>query len=124
MHNYHTAMDTVERPWGDYSVLHFENFYQVKKLVVKPGNRISLQSHQLRAEHWFILAGQGTAELNGNEVALSPGDSIDIPIGAIHRISCTGESELVFIEIQTGCSFHEEDITRYADDYGRITNEC
>ena len=108
-----------ERPWGNYTVLHTDAVCQVKKLAVNPGMRLSLQSHQFRAEHWFIVSGQGTAQLDKLEISLNPGDSIDVPIGAKHRISCTSESDLVFIEVQTGTSFEENDIVRYEDDFGR-----
>jgi mannose-6-phosphate isomerase-like protein (cupin superfamily) len=109
-----------ERPWGNYTVLHTDETCQVKKLFVNPGKRISLQSHEFRSEHWFIVSGQGTAELDGKKVELGAGDSIDVPIGSKHRISC-GESEtLVFIEVQTGTSFEESDIVRYEDDFHRI----
>ena len=109
-----------ERPWGNYSVLHSDDRCQVKKLTVLKGKRISLQSHKFRAEHWFIVSGKGTAELDNMEISVKPGDSIDVPTGAKHRISCTSESDLVFIEVQTGSSFEENDIVRYEDDFGRL----
>jgi mannose-6-phosphate isomerase-like protein (cupin superfamily) len=112
-----------ERPWGNYTVLYTDSTCQVKKLAVNPGMRLSLQSHQFRAEHWFIVSGQGIALLDNLEISVKPGDSIDVPIGAKHRISCTSESGLVFIEVQTGTSFDEADITRFSDDYGRTSNE-
>jgi mannose-6-phosphate isomerase-like protein (cupin superfamily) len=108
------------RPWGNYTVLHSEENSQVKKLVVNPGKRISLQSHNFRAEHWFFVSGQGVAELDGEEIEVGPGISIDIPIGSKHRISCSGAEPLFFIEVQTGSSFAEDDIVRYEDDFGRI----
>jgi mannose-6-phosphate isomerase len=108
-----------ERPWGNYAVLYTDPTCQVKKLVVNAGMRLSLQSHQFRAEHWFIVSGQGIALLDNLEISVKPGDSIDVPIGAKHRISCTSKSNLVFIEVQTGISFDENDITRYEDDFGR-----
>ena len=112
-------MNFEERPWGNYTVLHTNETCQVKKLVVNPGKRISLQSHKFRAEHWFIVSGQGTAELDGKKIVIGPGDSIDVPIGSKHRITCTSELELVFIEVQTGSSFAEDDIVRYEDDFNR-----
>jgi mannose-6-phosphate isomerase-like protein (cupin superfamily) len=112
-------MNFEERPWGNYTVLHTDENCQVKKLVVNPGKRISLQSHQFRAEHWFIVLGQGTAEVNGKETKVGPGDSIDVPVGAKHRISSGESYSLVFVEVQTGSSFAEEDIVRYDDDFGR-----
>jgi mannose-6-phosphate isomerase-like protein (cupin superfamily) len=81
-------MNFEERPWGNYTVLYTDESCQVKKLVVNPGKRISLQSHKFRAEHWFIVSGQGNAELNGQELEVEPGSSIDVPIGSVHRISC------------------------------------
>jgi mannose-6-phosphate isomerase len=109
-----------ERPWGNYTIILSEGACQVKKLVVYPGKRLSLQSHQFRAEHWFIVSGQGAAELNGNEISLKPGTSIDVPIGSKHRITCRGTKELILIEVQTGSSFEENDIVRYEDDFGRV----
>ena len=94
---------------------------QVKKIVVCPGKRLSLQSHKFRAEHWFIVSGQGNAELDEAKIVLNPGDSVDVPVGAKHRISCISEGVLVIVEVQTGSSFAEEDIVRYEDDFGRST---
>jgi mannose-6-phosphate isomerase-like protein (cupin superfamily) len=113
-------MNFEERPWGNYTVLHTDDNCQVKKLVVNPGKRISLQSHKFRAEHWFIVSGQGTAELDGNEITVGPGHTVDVPISSKHRISCKGAEPLVFIEVQTGSSFSEDDIVRFEDDFGRI----
>lgn len=113
-------MNFEERPWGNYTVLHTEETCQVKKLVINPGMRISLQSHKFRAEHWFIVSGQGTAEVDGKEIYIGPGDSIDIPIGSKHRITCDKSEPLIFVEVQTGTLFTEEDIVRYEDDFGRV----
>ena len=112
-------MNLEARPWGNYTVLHTDESCQVKKLVVNPGKRISLQSHKFRAEHWFIVSGHGTAEVDAKEISIRPGDSIDVPIGSKHRISCREADPLVIIEVQTGSSFAEEDIVRYDDDFGR-----
>jgi mannose-6-phosphate isomerase-like protein (cupin superfamily) len=115
-------MNFEERPWGNYTVLLTEETCQVKKLVVNPGKRISLQSHKFRAEHWFIVSGRGAAELDGKELEVGPGDSIDVAIGSKHRISCGRSEPLVFIEVQTGSSFAEDDIVRYEDDFGRTNS--
>ncbi|WP_353203039.1 phosphomannose isomerase type II C-terminal cupin domain [Polynucleobacter sp.] len=112
-------MNFKERPWGNYTVLHTEETCQVKKLALNPGMRISLQSHKFRAEHWFIVSGQGTAEIDGKEIEVGPGAAVDVPIGSKHRISCGTSNPLVFIEVQTGSSFAEDDIVRYEDDFGR-----
>jgi mannose-6-phosphate isomerase-like protein (cupin superfamily) len=108
-----------ERPWGNYTVLYTDENCQVKKLVVNPGKRISLQSHKYRAEHWFVVSGKGSAELDDKEITLGPGDAIDVAVGSKHRISSGAHGALVFIEVQTGSSFAEEDIIRYEDDFGR-----
>jgi mannose-6-phosphate isomerase len=113
-------MKFEERPWGNYTVLYTDETCQVKKLVLNSGKRISLQSHEFRAEHWFIVSGQGTAELDYKEIEVGPGDSIDVPIGSKHRITNNSSDPLVFVEVQTGTSFAEEDIVRYEDDFGRI----
>jgi mannose-6-phosphate isomerase-like protein (cupin superfamily) len=113
-------MNFEERPWGNYTVLHAHETCQVKRLVVNPGKRISLQSHKFRAEHWFIVSGHGIAELDGKKIEMGPGDSIDIPTGSKHRISSSVSCPLIFVEVQTGSSFDEGDIVRYEDDYGRL----
>jgi mannose-6-phosphate isomerase-like protein (cupin superfamily) len=109
-----------QRPWGNYTVLFTDESCQVKKLVVNPGKRISLQSHNFRGEHWFIVLGQGVTELDGEDIEVGPGDSIDVPIGSKHRISSGNLEPLVFVEVQTGASFAEDDIVRYEDDFGRV----
>ena len=113
-------MNFEERPWGNFRVLYSDENCQVKKLVVNPGKRISLQSHKFRAEHWFVVSGRGIAEINGKEMAVGSGDAVDVPIGSKHRISCRATDPLVFIEVQTGSSFAEEDIIRFEDDFGRL----
>lgn len=80
-------MHFEQRPWGNYTILHTDENCQVKKLVVNPGKRISLQSHKYRAEHWFIVSGQGTAEIDGTEIRVQAGISVNVPIGSKHRIS-------------------------------------
>jgi mannose-6-phosphate isomerase-like protein (cupin superfamily) len=112
-------MNFEERPWGNYTVLHSEAICQVKKLVVHPGKRISLQSHKFRAEHWFIVSGTGIAQIQEHDQIVLPGSSIDIEVNSKHRITCTSTFPLVLIEVQTGSSFDEKDIQRYEDDYGR-----
>ena len=117
-------MNFDQRPWGNYAILYTDENCQVKKLFVNPGKRVSLQSHKFRAEHWFIVSGEGTAEVNGKEIPVGPGDSIDVPIGSKHRISSGEQGALIFIEVQTGSSFAEEDIVRYDDDFGRFQSEA
>lgn len=114
-------MEYIQRPWGSYLVIQSEETFQVKKLIVNPGKRLSLQSHSRRAEHWFIVSGTGLAEVDGKHSLVSSSDSVDVPVNSKHRISCTSEWPLVFIEVQTGISFDESDILRYEDDFGRST---
>lgn len=108
------------RPWGQYFILSQAPNYKVKEIEIKPGKRLSYQSHQKRAEHWLILEGVGEFTLNGEVRSVSAGDTCAIQIGDKHRIANTGESLLKFIEIQTGTYFGEDDITRFDDDYGRF----
>lgn len=108
-----------ERPWGQYLVLLNADDHKVKEITVHPGQRLSLQRHQKREEHWFIQKGRALVTLDGRETALNAGEYIDIPRAAVHRIANPGASDLVFIEIQTGEYFGEDDIERLEDDYAR-----
>ncbi len=108
------------RPWGHYEILSDKNDHKVKRIIVLPGKRLSLQKHKYRSEHWFIVAGKGTITLGDRNFDLSKGDSIDIGCGEIHRVENKGDSNLVFIEVQCGESFLEEDIERLEDDFGRV----
>ena len=108
-----------ERPWGLYVVLANEIDIKVKRITVKPGMRLSLQRHQQRDEHWFIHKGTAKVTLNDSEIILKPGASINIPRTAIHRIANIGEEDMVFVEIQTGDYFGEDDIERLEDDFDR-----
>jgi mannose-6-phosphate isomerase len=112
-------MDNDHRPWGYYEVISSEPDHKVKRIVVYPGMRLSLQRHHLRAEHWYIVGGKATVTLDGQNLSLEIGRSVDIPRGALHRIMNPGTENLSFIEIQTGSYFGEDDIERMEDDYGR-----
>jgi mannose-6-phosphate isomerase-like protein (cupin superfamily) len=107
------------RPWGRYTVLDDADTHKVKRIVVDAGRRLSYQRHAHRSEHWFVVAGTGIVTLDGTERRLEPGDAIDIGQGAAHRIENVGEDELVFVEVQHGTSFEEDDIERLEDDFGR-----
>jgi mannose-6-phosphate isomerase len=113
-------METDVRPWGHYDVLADEADHKVKRIVVSPGKRLSLQRHRLRAEHWYIVQGEAIVTLDNVEISLSAGQAVDIPRGAAHRALNAGSVDLVYIEVQTGEYFGEDDIERLADDYGRI----
>lgn len=108
-----------ERPWGNYKVLLDDERHKVKEITVLPGQRLSLQRHQKRQEHWFVHHGQAQVTINGDEQLISFGQYVDIPRGSEHRVKNVGKDNLVFIEIQTGDYFGEDDIERLEDDYGR-----
>ena len=107
------------KPWGFYRVLADEPDHKVKRIVVYPGKRLSLQFHRRRCEHWHIISGKAITTLDDKEISLEPGESIDIPTGGIHRVYNPGDENLVFIEIQRGEYFGEDDIQRIEDDFGR-----
>jgi mannose-6-phosphate isomerase len=108
-----------ERPWGKYLVLLNGADHKVKEITVNPGQRLSLQRHKKREEHWFIHRGEALVTIDQKTHKLTVGQYIDIPRGSVHRIENAGKGELVFIEIQTGDYFGEDDIERIEDDYER-----
>jgi mannose-6-phosphate isomerase-like protein (cupin superfamily) len=108
------------RPWGYYEVLSDSEDHKVKRIVVSPGKRLSLQQHSHRSEHWMIVKGAGVVTRGSEDIELKSGEAVDIPKGTRHRVLNTGEEPLVFIEIQTGDYFGENDIERFEDDFGRV----
>ena len=116
-------MERGDRPWGHYLVLHEDSGYKVKQFVVKPGSRLSLQRHRHRAEHWQVVRGEAVVTRGKDIVRLLPGGSIDIPLGALHRVENDGKETLVVIEVQMGDYLGEDDIERFEDDYGRDVTE-
>ena len=113
------AREHDERPWGSYTVLEDATTFKVKRIEVLPGKRLSYQKHRHRSEHWFVVHGEGIVTLDGSEVSVEAGTAVDIPLGAAHRIANAGASTLVFVEVQHGESFAEDDIERLEDDFGR-----
>ncbi|HZS10588.1 MAG TPA: phosphomannose isomerase type II C-terminal cupin domain [Blastocatellia bacterium] len=109
-----------ERPWGNFTVLDEGATYKVKRIEVLPGKRLSYQRHARRAEHWVVVTGTARVTLDGREIILGPSETADIPTGAAHRIENPGEETLIFIEVQHGTYFGEDDIERLQDDFGRI----
>jgi mannose-6-phosphate isomerase len=107
------------RPWGFYEVLSDKPDHKVKRITVYPAKRLSLQRHQKRSEHWHIVFGNAVVTLEGEEIRLQEGESVDIPMGAAHRIANEGSGDVVFIEVQRGEYFGEDDIERLEDDFGR-----
>jgi mannose-6-phosphate isomerase len=113
------AEDESQRPWGRYEILSESDSHKVKTIWVNPGKRLSYQRHEKRAEHWFIVQGDARITLNGDNFEMRAGDSIDIEIGDLHRIENIGTNDVIFIEVQTGTYFGEDDIERIEDDFGR-----
>jgi mannose-6-phosphate isomerase len=108
------------RPWGYYVVLADEPDHKVKRIVVYPGKRLSLQRHRKRSEHWFVLTGEAQVTRDEEELRIPAGHAVEIPVGAWHRIHNPSTADLSFIEVQTGEYFGEDDIERKEDDFGRI----
>jgi mannose-6-phosphate isomerase len=114
------ALNEESRPWGGFLVLEDHPTHKVKRIWVHPGQRLSYQKHLRRYEHWVILEGRARVTLDGEEILLGKGESVDIPVEAAHRIENIGEAQLTFIEVQLGDYFGEDDIVRLEDDYGRV----
>ncbi len=112
--------DESQRPWGHYEVLSDEPDHKVKRITVISGARLSLQRHRRRSEHWHVVRGEAVVTLDQQEIALTAGESVDIPKGGVHRVANPGQEDMVFIEVQRGDYFGEDDIERLEDDYGRL----
>ncbi|MDK2781484.1 MAG: mannose-phosphate guanylyltransferase / mannose-6-phosphate isomerase [Archaeoglobi archaeon] len=110
---------TVERPWGSFTVLSESEEFKIKKIVVKPGKRLSLQRHNRRCEHWMVVKGTAKVRVGDEEKILRPGEHVFIPLREIHRLENPGDEELEIIEVQLGDYFGEDDIERIEDDFGR-----
>ena len=112
-------LEFSERPWGGYQVLHSTPLAQVKEIKVKAGSRLSYQTHKMRAEHWFIVQGPAIVTIDCVTQTLETGASSDIGIGVAHRMAAPSTNDVLFIEVQTGTYFGEDDIVRLEDDFGR-----
>lgn len=117
--NTHLVHKTVYRPWGFYTVIAQGEGFLTKIIHVNPGQKLSVQSHNFRSEHWVVLSGTAKVVLEGKELILSPGHSVDIPLKAIHSLQNPYEKDIEIIEVQKGNPLIEEDIIRYEDMYGR-----
>jgi mannose-6-phosphate isomerase len=116
------AIERDERPWGYYEVVDAGPGFRVKRICVRPRQRLSYQRHSRRAEHWFVVTGHGVATVDGVLHEVTVGSTVDVPLGAAHRVANDGETDLIFVEVQTGGYFGEDDIERLQDDYGRPTS--
>lgn len=108
------------RPWGWYQSLDIGPAHQVKRLVVSPGRRLSLQKHRHRSEHWTVVEGVAEVTLDDRQLTVRPNESVYIPLGAVHRAANNGTVPVTIIEVQCGDYFGEDDIIRFEDDYGRV----
>ena len=107
------------RPWGSFENLLDEDYCKVKRIIVKPGQRLSYQYHNKRSEVWVIVKGRAMITLDEGTNLYGSEDVINIPVGMKHRVENDGKEDLIFIETQTGTYFGEDDIIRLSDDYGR-----
>ncbi len=109
----------VHRPWGSYQSVDNGDRHQVKRIIVKPGSRLSLQRHHHRSEHWIVVRGAARVTVNDVVRTVHENESVHIPMGAVHRLENPGKILLELIEVQTGSYFGEDDIIRIEDDYRR-----
>ena len=111
---------TVQKPWGYFEILKSGKNFLVKKIFVKPGGMLSLQSHEHRSEHWIVAEGVVEVTLDDKTINLVENENIFIPKGAIHRIANKGNNDLIIIEMWYGEILDENDIKRYEDNYNRL----
>ena len=109
----------VHRPWGTFTTLEQRDIFKIKKLVVKPHKRLSLQKHYHRNEHWIVVSGTAKVQVDDKTFLLQTNQSTYIPMGAKHRLENPGKIPLVIIEAQVGQYLEEDDIVRYEDDFKR-----
>ena len=112
-------LEKENRPWGCFYVIHDELNYKLKRIEVKPKQRLSYQFHKQRSESWIIIEGNGIVTINGKDLFVEKGNMVFIKKNDKHRIFNKGNKDLVFIEVQTGSYFGEDDIVRLKDDYKR-----
>jgi mannose-1-phosphate guanylyltransferase len=115
----HKIHREVYRPWGKYDAIDSGERYQVKRITVKPGEKLSIQMHHHRAEHWIVVSGTANVTIDGNDRLLSENESVYIPLGAVHALENPGKIPLELIEVQSGSYLGEDDIVRFSDRYGR-----
>ena len=113
------AQSRHERPWGYYEDLLEGYRFRVKRIVVEPGKKLSLQKHIHRAEHWVVVAGTASVTCGTEEFLLTEGETVFIPLAEVHRMANPGSIPLAVIEVQIGSYVGEDDIIRISDDFGR-----
>jgi mannose-1-phosphate guanylyltransferase/mannose-6-phosphate isomerase len=114
------AHNRAYRPWGFYESLIQGDRFQVKRIVVNPGQKLSLQKHFHRAEHWVVVSGTALVTRNAETILLNENESIYVPLGAVHRLENPGKIPVALIEVQSGAYLGEDDIVRVEDTYGRV----
>ncbi|MBE6453064.1 MAG: cupin domain-containing protein [Alphaproteobacteria bacterium] len=120
MPNLYKRGDKDTRPWGTWEVLESGANFCVKKIVVNPNQKLSLQLHHFRNEHWIIVKGEALITLEEHELFKNAGENVFIPANTKHRIQNNSSSSIEFIEVQTGDNLDENDIIRFEDIYGRV----
>ena len=121
--NLHHIHLTAHRPWGTYTILEENHKYKIKRIIVKPGKRLSLQKHFHRSEHWIVVEGTALVTVGEKEILVRPNESTYIPMGEVHRLENPGKVDVVLIEAQVGEYLGEDDIVRLQDDFKRNKNE-
>ncbi|RPJ00435.1 MAG: cupin domain-containing protein, partial [Deltaproteobacteria bacterium] len=115
----HLIHRTVERPWGSYTVLERGEGYKIKRIVLKPRSKLSLQRHRRRSEHWVVVSGVARVTRGTEVYWVHTNESTFIPVMTMHRLENSGNEPLQIIEVQNGDYVEEDDIERFEDDYGR-----
>jgi len=115
-HMFHTQ---VHRPWGAYETVDLGERHQVKRITVKPGEKLSVQMHHHRAEHWVVVSGTAKVQNGDKEILLTENESTYIPVGVVHALENPGKIPLELVEVQSGSYLGEDDIVRFSDRYGR-----
>jgi mannose-6-phosphate isomerase-like protein (cupin superfamily) len=121
-HEKHSIHPQVHRPWGSFETVARGESFQTKQLTVKPGQKLSLQMHRHRSEHWIVVSGSALVTIDGRVSLLHENESTFVAPGSVHRIENPGTIPLHIIEVQCGSYLGEDDVVRFEDDYGRLPN--
>jgi mannose-6-phosphate isomerase-like protein (cupin superfamily) len=116
-------IESGQRPWGSWHVIDVNDGFKIKRIHVTAGCRLSYQKHAHRSEHWVVITGVATCTIDDVTRVVSPGESVDVPLGAKHRLANEGAEELIVVEVQRGAYTGEDDIVRLDDDYGRSDSQ-
>ncbi|NKE48680.1 cupin domain-containing protein [Roseomonas frigidaquae] len=115
----YTVGEHGERPWGSWELLACGDGYVLKRIIVLPGQKLSLQKHEHRSEHWVVVGGNALVTRDEELIELKENEAIFLPLGCVHRLENKGQVPLILIEVQTGAYLSEDDIIRLEDVYGR-----